>query len=123
MDRLELWKSIPNRLKYMEYYRAKKRYWNIKRSEYYLEIKNDVKRTYIHSSLAEETEAHHSLINILAIYAMRNTHIGYIQGMNFLAGTLLLQWGFDSNTTSSVSFLKINILCRNQPRRRKPSAC
>ena len=104
MDRLQLWKSIPNRLKYMEYYRAKKRYWNIKRSEYYLEIKNDVKRTYIHSSLAEESDAHNSLINILAIYAMRNTHIGYIQGMNFLAGTLLLQWGFDANTTSSVSF-------------------
>jgi hypothetical protein len=68
-----------------------------------MEIKNDVKRTYIHSSLAEESDAHNSLINILAIYAMRNKNIGYIQGMNFLAGTLLLQCGFDANTTSSVS--------------------
>lgn len=103
IERLKLWKSLPKREEYMEYYRNKRHYCNIKRSEYYLEIKNDVKRTYIHNSLSEETEAHHSLINILAIYAMRNKEIGYIQGLNFLAGTLLLQCGFDLNTTPSVS--------------------
>ena len=91
MDRLRLWRAIPNHSKYMEYYRNKKKYSNIQRSQYFLEIKNDVKRTYLHCSFSEESEAQNSLVRILSIYAMRNTEIGYVQGMNFLAGTLFLQ--------------------------------
>jgi hypothetical protein len=91
MDRLRLWRSLPNHEKYIEYYRGKRKYSSIKRCTHYLEIKNDVKRTYLHSSFSEESEAQNSLIRILSIYSMRNTEIGYVQGMNFLAGTLFLQ--------------------------------
>lgn len=117
MDRLTLWRSLPNYRKYMEYYRSKKRYCNIKRTQYYLEIKNDVKRTYLHCSFTEENEAQNSLISILAIYAMRNPDVGYVQGMNFLAGTLFLQCGFDSSSTTGVSdFSNLNSSIENQIR-------
>lgn len=33
---------------------------------------------------------------------MRNSKTGYVQGMNFLAGTLFLQCGFDSKLVNNV---------------------
>lgn len=102
MDRLKLWRSLPHYAEYMEYYRKTKQYLNVKKQKYYTDIKNDVKRTYLHSSFSEGNDGHNSLINILSIYALRNSEVGYVQGMNFLAGTLYLQCGVDSDFSSKV---------------------
>ena len=96
----------------MDYYKSKKKHYFAQKSKYYNDIKNDVKRTYLHSSFLEGNEAHDSLVNILAIYASRNRDVGYVQGMNFLAGTLFLQWGFDSSLNSKVCFFSNIILFR-----------
>lgn len=79
-----------------------KKHGKLKNSKYYADIKNDVKRTYLHTSFSEGNQAHDSLISILDIYAARNNDVGYVQGMNFLAGTLFLQCGFDSDPQSKV---------------------
>jgi hypothetical protein len=52
------------------------------------EIKRDIPRTYIVNNLNEVAE--NELFNILVAVAWTQSNIGYCQGMNFLAGALLL---------------------------------
>eukprot|EP00826_Nyctotherus_ovalis_P045577 TRINITY_DN5059_c0_g1_i19.p1 TRINITY_DN5059_c0_g1~~TRINITY_DN5059_c0_g1_i19.p1 ORF type:complete len:427 (-),score=64.44 TRINITY_DN5059_c0_g1_i19:294-1574(-) len=76
-------------------------------------IANDVSRTF--TSLSYNRK---SLENILATYAVCNRDVGYCQGMNYLAGILLLAsnsneeeafWAFTSLMEQKISSDKVNL--------------
>ena len=48
-ERLQLWRSLPNYTKYCKYYRSRIHNFYPKRSPCYREVKNDLKRTHLHS--------------------------------------------------------------------------
>ena len=54
------------------------------------QINLDIQRTFPDEKLCMEKKFLEKLKNILMCYSIRNTSIGYCQGMNFLVGRLLL---------------------------------
>jgi hypothetical protein len=54
------------------------------------EIRVDVSRTFPRNSLFESCKGSQRLESILRAYAVRNPAVGYCQGMNYVAGFLLL---------------------------------
>ena len=54
------------------------------------QINLDIKRTFPQEKLCMEKKFLEKLKNILMCYSIRNTSVGYCQGMNFIVGRLLL---------------------------------
>ena len=54
------------------------------------QINLDIKRTFPQEKLCMEKKFLDRLKNILMCYSIRNTSVGYCQGMNFIVGRLLL---------------------------------
>lgn len=63
------------------------------------QISVDVKRTFASARVpqftAEIESQQNSLFNLLAVYAKHCPEIGYCQGMNYLAGLILIGVNFD----------------------------
>lgn len=55
-----------------------------------VQIDLDVKRTYPDNPICITDSFSKQLKNVLLCYAIRNSSIGYCQGMNFIVGRLLL---------------------------------
>lgn len=55
-----------------------------------VQIDLDVKRTYPDNPICTTDTFSKKLKNVLLCYAIRNSSIGYCQGMNFIVGRLLL---------------------------------
>lgn len=56
-------------------------------------INKDIERTFPGHALFEGVKGQNSLRRILGAFALHNTEVGYCQGLNFLAGFLLLLMG------------------------------
>ena len=61
------------------------------------QINLDIKRTFPQEKLCMEKKFLERLKNILMCYSIRNTSVGYCQGMNFIVGRLLLIMAFINN--------------------------
>ena len=56
----------------------------------YLQIKRDLNRTYPNSKyFSEGGQGQKSMENVLIAFSKYDTQVGYVQGMNFLAGALV----------------------------------
>ena len=54
------------------------------------EIRKDIHRTFPDIEYFQKEHGQDKLFNVLNAIAQKNVKTGYIQGMNFLAGTILL---------------------------------
>ncbi|CAI2359524.1 unnamed protein product [Moneuplotes crassus] len=52
-------------------------------------IENDLKRTFPHEEYYQSSEAKETLFNVLKAYTLYDTKCGYVQGMNFIAASLI----------------------------------
>ena len=63
-----------------------------------LQIDLDLRRTFPNEDQVMDDKFQQSLRNILVCYSLRNTSVGYCQGMNFIASRLLLIMGNEEQT-------------------------
>jgi hypothetical protein len=58
---------------------------------YEKQIKKDIRRTFTDQKFFESEENIEKLNELLIVFSLHNLDIGYCQGMNYLAGFLLMQ--------------------------------
>ena len=68
-----------------------------------IDIDKDITRTFIQShEFCANSDNYNKLWRILHCFAIRNKRIGYIQGLNFLAGNLLLAFPETVNLCTNI---------------------
>lgn len=74
------------------------------------QIDHDLARTYPSHPLLDSPEGHASLRRVLVVYSFRDSHVGYCQGMNYVAGLLLLVMKTEEEAFWMLAVLLENVL-------------
>ncbi|MCO5579246.1 hypothetical protein L7F22_033100 [Adiantum nelumboides] len=74
------------------------------------QIDHDLARTFPSHPWLDSPEGQASLKNVLVAYSLRDSHVGYCQGMNFVAGLLLLVMKREEEAFWMLAVLLENVL-------------
>ncbi|KAH7434660.1 hypothetical protein KP509_06G029100 [Ceratopteris richardii] len=77
------------------------------------QIDHDLARTFPSHPWLDSSEGQASLRNVLVAYSLRDAHVGYCQGMNFVAGLLLLVMKREEDAFWMLAVLLENVLFKD----------